>query len=98
MGSGSEDEDDETSNVPHQHPVAVGVTHLGVHSMGLGGTGEQVVVGSQGDLPLGNDSCKQEDSEDQGRLEFFAFDTFLVTDILITRFVFFPYITGSITY
>ncbi|XP_058789626.1 LIM/homeobox protein Lhx5 isoform X2 [Phymastichus coffea] len=68
MGSGSEDEEDETSNAAHQHSGAVGVTHLGVHSMGSGGPGEQV-VGSQGDLPLGNDPCKQEDSEDQGSLD-----------------------------
>lgn len=64
MGSGSEDEDDEGSGVGHHN--SVGVPHLGVHGMGSGGPGDQI-VGPGGDLPLGADHCKQEDSEDQGR-------------------------------
>ncbi|XP_001601152.2 LIM/homeobox protein Lhx5 isoform X2 [Nasonia vitripennis] len=68
MGSGSEDEDEEGSSVGHQHPGGVGVPHLGVHSMGSGGPGDQV-VGPGSDMPLGGDPCKQEDSEDQGSLD-----------------------------
>ena len=63
MGSGSEDEDDEGS-AHHHH--GTGSAHLGSHSLGAGGPGDQV-VGHGGDLPLGSDSCKQEDSEDQGK-------------------------------
>ena len=66
MGSGSEDEDEEGSSVGHQHPGGVGVPHLNVHSLGPSVPGDQV-VGSGTDLPLGNDPCKQEDSEDQGK-------------------------------
>lgn len=63
MGSGSEDEDEENNGVVRQHPGALGVSHLGAHSMGL--VGDQV-IGPSGDLPLSSDLCKQEDSEDQG--------------------------------
>ena len=66
MGSGSEDDDDEGSNVGHQHPGGVGVPHLGVHNMTSGATGEQI-VGPGSDIPLSGDPCKQEDSEDQGK-------------------------------
>lgn len=69
MGSGSEDEDEEGSSVGHQHPGGVGVPHLGVHSMGPGGPGDQV-VGPGSDMPLGGDVCKQEDSEDQGKKKY----------------------------
>ncbi|KAG7206891.1 hypothetical protein KM043_000790 [Ampulex compressa] len=67
MGSGSEDEDEDGS-APHHHHSRVGGTHLGAHNLGTGGPGDQT-VGHGGDLPLGSDPCKQEDSEDQGSLD-----------------------------
>ncbi|KAL2734585.1 LIM/homeobox protein Lhx5 isoform X3, partial [Vespula maculifrons] len=63
MGSGSEDEDEDGS-AHHHHHGGVGGTHLGSHNMGPGGPGDQN-VGHTGDLQLGADPCKQEDSEDQ---------------------------------
>jgi hypothetical protein len=67
MGSGSEDEDEDGSGGHHHHhDSAVRGTHLGPHSIGPGGPGDQN-VGHGGDLPLGGDPCKQEDSEDQGK-------------------------------
>ena len=63
MGSGSEDEDEDGSS--HHHHGGVGGSHLGPHNLGPGGPGDQT-VGHTGDLPLGSDPCKQEDSEDQG--------------------------------
>lgn len=66
MGSGSEDEDEDGSNHLHHHE-GLGGSHLGPHSLGPGSTGEQS-VGHVSDLPLGSDSCKQEDSEDLGEL------------------------------
>ncbi|XP_034942220.1 LIM/homeobox protein Lhx5 isoform X2 [Chelonus insularis] len=71
MGSGSEDEDDDSSNHHHHHHHhhgSVSGSHLGPHSLGPGSTGDQS-VGHVSDLPLGSDSCKQEDSEDQGSLD-----------------------------
>ncbi|XP_043268548.1 LIM/homeobox protein Lhx5 isoform X2 [Venturia canescens] len=72
MGSGSEDEDDEGSghhhHHHHHHHGGVGGSHLGPHGLVPGGPVDQV-VGHGGDLPLGSDSCKQEDSEDQGSLD-----------------------------
>jgi hypothetical protein len=65
MGSGSEDEDEEGSSVSHQHSSGVSVPHLVVHSLGQGGSADQI-IGSGSDLPLSSDPCKQEDSEDQG--------------------------------
>ncbi|XP_044577613.1 LIM/homeobox protein Lhx5-like isoform X5 [Cotesia glomerata] len=67
MGSGSEDEDEDGSNHLHHHE-GLGGSHLGPHSLGPGSTGEQS-VGHVSDLPLGSDSCKQEDSEDLGSLD-----------------------------
>ncbi|XP_043685225.1 LIM/homeobox protein Lhx5 isoform X1 [Vespula pensylvanica] len=67
MGSGSEDEDEDGS-AHHHHHGGVGGTHLGSHNMGPGGPGDQN-VGHTGDLQLGADPCKQEDSEDQGSLD-----------------------------
>lgn len=64
MGSGSEDEDEDGS--AHHHHSGVGGSHLGPHNLGPGGPGDQT-VGHTGDLPLGSDPCKQEDSEDQGK-------------------------------
>lgn len=72
MGSGSEDEDEDSSSVGHQVHGNVGSSHLGPQSLGSGGPGEQGVV-HPGDLPIGSDSCKQEDSEDQGSHLFFSF-------------------------
>lgn len=66
MGSGSEDEDEDGS-AHHHHHGGVGGTHLGSHNMGPGGPGDQN-VGHTGDLQLGADPCKQEDSEDQGKI------------------------------
>ncbi|XP_015117803.1 LIM/homeobox protein Lhx5 isoform X2 [Diachasma alloeum] len=66
MGSGSEDEDDDGSG--HHHHHAGGGGHLGGHGVGPGSASDQSVVHG-GDLPLGSDSCKQEDSEDQGSLD-----------------------------
>lgn len=66
MGSGSEDEDEDGS-AHHHHHGGVGGTHLGAHNMGPGGPGDQN-VGHTGDLQLGADPCKQEDSEDQGKI------------------------------
>ncbi|XP_017790543.1 PREDICTED: LIM/homeobox protein Lhx5 [Habropoda laboriosa] len=66
MGSGSEDEDEDGS--AHHHHGGVGGSHLGPHNLGPGGPGDQT-VGHTGDLPLGSDPCKQEDSEDQGSLD-----------------------------
>jgi len=67
MGSGSEDEDEDGSGGHHHHhDSAVRGAHLGPHSIGPGGPGDQS-VGHGGDLPLGSDPCKQEDSEDQGK-------------------------------
>lgn len=66
MGSGSEDEDEDGS--AHHHHSGVGGSHLGPHNLGPGGPGDQT-VGHTGDLPLGSDPCKQEDSEDQGSLD-----------------------------
>lgn len=63
MGSGSEDEDEESS-LGHHHTNNINVSHLG-HGLGSGSLGEQV-IGHSSDLPHGSDSCKQEDSEDQG--------------------------------
>ncbi|XP_043483778.1 LIM/homeobox protein Lhx5 isoform X2 [Leptopilina heterotoma] len=69
MGSGSEDEEDDGSGVGHHHHHgSVGGTNLGSHNLGSGGPGSHG-VGHAGDLPLGSDSCKQEDSEDQGSLD-----------------------------
>lgn len=68
MGSGSEDEDEDGS-AHHHHHGGVGGTHLGSHNMGPGGPGDQN-VGHTGDLQLGADPCKQEDSEDQGKSSF----------------------------
>lgn len=65
MGSGSEDEDEDGS-AHHHHHEAVRGGHLGPHSIGSGGPGDQT-VGHGGELPLGSDTCKQEDSEDQGK-------------------------------
>lgn len=70
MGSGSEDEDEDGSNHHHHHHGSVGSSHLGSHSMGPGSTGDQS-IGHSSDLPLGSDSCKQEDSEDQGESKLF---------------------------
>lgn len=67
MGSGSEDEDEDGS--AHHHHSGVGGSHLGPHNLGPGGPGDQT-VGHTGDLPLGSDPCKQEDSEDQGKCHF----------------------------
>lgn len=66
MGSGSEDEDEDGSAHHHHHGV-VGGAHLGSHGLGPGSAGDPGVVHG-GDLPLGSDSCKQEDSEDQGEI------------------------------
>ncbi|KOX73604.1 LIM/homeobox protein Lhx1 [Melipona quadrifasciata] len=63
---GSEDEDEDGSS--HHHHGGVGGSHLGPHNLGPGGPGDQT-VGHTGDLPLGSDPCKQEDSEDQGSLD-----------------------------
>lgn len=71
MGSGSEDEDEDGS--AHHHHGGVGGPHLGPHNLGPGGPGDQT-VGHTGDLPLGNDPCKQEDSEDQGKPAIPSFD------------------------
>lgn len=68
MGSGSEDEDEDGSN-HHHHHGSVGGSHLGSHSLGPGSAGDQS-IGHSSDLPLGSDSCKQEDSEDQGEFIF----------------------------
>jgi len=66
MGSGSEDEDEDGSAHHHHHDPAVRGAHLGAHNIGPGGPGDQT-VGHGGELPLGGDPCKQEDSEDQGK-------------------------------
>jgi len=66
MGSGSEDEDEDGSAHHHHHDPAVRGAHLGAHNIGPGGPGDQT-VGHGGELPLGSDPCKQEDSEDQGK-------------------------------
>lgn len=66
MGSGSEDEDEDGSAHHHHHDPAVRGAHLGPHNIGPGGPGDQT-VGHGGELPLGSDPCKQEDSEDQGK-------------------------------
>lgn len=66
MGSGSEDEDEDGSAHHHHHDPAVRGSHLGAHNIGPGGPGDQS-VGHGGELPLGSDPCKQEDSEDQGK-------------------------------
>ncbi|XP_070169100.1 LIM/homeobox protein Lhx1 isoform X1 [Polyergus mexicanus] len=68
MGSGSEDEDEDGSGHHHHHDPAVRGSHLGTHNIGPGGPGDQS-VGHGGELPLGSDPCKQEDSEDQGSLD-----------------------------
>ncbi|KAL0117153.1 hypothetical protein PUN28_010177 [Cardiocondyla obscurior] len=68
MGSGSEDEDEDGSAHHHHHDPAVRGAHLGTHNIGPGGPGDQA-VGHGGELPLGSDPCKQEDSEDQGSLD-----------------------------
>ncbi|XP_071566414.1 LIM/homeobox protein Lhx5 isoform X2 [Temnothorax nylanderi] len=68
MGSGSEDEDEDGSAHHHHHDSAVRGAHLGTHNIGSGGPGDQA-VGHGGELPLGGDPCKQEDSEDQGSLD-----------------------------
>lgn len=91
MGSGSEDEDEDGS--AHHHHGGVGGPHLGPHNLGPGGPGDQT-VGHTGDLPLGSDPCKQEDSEDQGRstllstitvtFNVFPFFLFFFTQILYT--------------
>lgn len=65
MGSGSEDEDEDGSAHHHHHDSTVRGAHLGTHNIGSGGPGDQT-VGHGGELPLGGDPCKQEDSEDQG--------------------------------
>ncbi|KYN18931.1 LIM/homeobox protein Lhx1 [Trachymyrmex cornetzi] len=67
MGSGSEDEDEDGSAHHHHHDSTVRGAHLGTHNIGPGGPGDQT-VGHGGELPLGSDPCKQEDSEDQARL------------------------------
>lgn len=66
MGSGSEDEDEDGSAHHHHHDPAVRGSHLGTHNIGSSGPGDQS-VGHGGELPLGSDPCKQEDSEDQGK-------------------------------
>ncbi|KYQ52718.1 LIM/homeobox protein Lhx1 [Trachymyrmex zeteki] len=64
----SEDEDEDGSAHHHHHDSAVRGAHLGTHNIGPGSTGDQT-VGHGGELPLGSDPCKQEDSEDQGSLD-----------------------------
>lgn len=67
MGSGSEDEDEDGSAHHHHHdPIVRGTAHLGPHNIGPSGPGDQT-AGHGGELPLGGDPCKQEDSEDQGK-------------------------------
>jgi len=73
MGSGSEDEDEDGSAHHHHHDSAVRGAHLGTHNIGPGGPGDQT-VGHGGELPLGSDPCKQEDSEDQGKSSLFLED------------------------
>ncbi|XP_066589727.1 LIM/homeobox protein Lhx1 isoform X3 [Prorops nasuta] len=65
MGSGSEDEDEDGSAHHHHQRTLQG--HQG-HNLGPLVAGDQA-VGHAGDLPLGSDPCKQEDSEDQGSLD-----------------------------
>lgn len=86
MGSGSEDEDEDGS--AHHHHGGVGGPHLGPHNLGPGGPGDQT-VGHTGDLPLGSDPCKQEDSEDQGRSTLLS--TITVTFNVFPFFLFFFY-------
>lgn len=64
MGSGSEDEDEDGSSVGHQVHDQVG-SRIVQHGLTSSGSSAQS-VGHAGDLPLGSDPCKQEDSEDQG--------------------------------
>lgn len=94
MGSGSEDEDEDGS--AHHHHGGVGGPHLGPHNLGPGGPGDQT-VGHTGDLPLGSDPCKQEDSEDQGRSTLLW--TLTVTfDIFSFFFLFFTQILYTFTF
>lgn len=84
MGSGSEDEDEDGSS--HHHHGGVGGSHLGPHNLGPGGPGDQT-VGHTGDLPLGSDPCKQEDSEDQGRQRFTLFYVLLTFVLLFKKLI-----------
>ncbi|XP_012346331.1 LIM/homeobox protein Lhx5-like [Apis florea] len=82
MGSGSEDEDEDGS--AHHHHGGVGGPHLGPHNLGPGGPGDQT-VGHTGDLPLGSDPCKQEDSEDQASLDGYRNFAIASSRVLLLR-------------